>query len=112
MDYRYRDKFKAAARAAKIPWADKLRPHDLRHSCATMLLKNGVPVPTVAHVLGHSSPRITMDVYAHCLQDDLLNAMEGNSLSAPAKVVDVCDKDGTRHSEEQAQGTESKAVNS
>lgn len=38
--------------------------HDLRHSCAGLLLAAGVSMPKVAAVLRHSNPRITADVYA------------------------------------------------
>lgn len=39
--------------------------HDLRHSAATMMLAAGVPMPVIADILGHSSIRVTMDLYAH-----------------------------------------------
>jgi integrase len=38
--------------------------HDLRHSCAGLLLAAGTPMPKVAAILRHSNPRITADVYA------------------------------------------------
>ena len=40
-----------------------IRFHDLRHSCATILLASGVSLEMVSHVLGHSSVKITGDVY-------------------------------------------------
>lgn len=43
------------------------RLHDLRHSQATHLLTAGVPVHIVSARLGHSSPMVTMSVYAHVL---------------------------------------------
>jgi integrase len=43
----------------------ELRFHDLRHSAATLWLGHGVDVKTVADLLGHSTPVITMTVYAH-----------------------------------------------
>jgi integrase len=39
-------------------------PHDLRHSCAGLMFAAGVPVPKVAAILRHASPRITLTVYA------------------------------------------------
>jgi len=48
----------------------KIRPgrlHDVRHSHATHLLTEGVPVHFVAARLGHSSPMVTLSVYAHVL---------------------------------------------
>ena len=43
--------------------------HELRHTQATLLLRAGVPVDAVAKRLGHSSPIVTMTVYAHVLED-------------------------------------------
>ncbi|MFG3708523.1 tyrosine-type recombinase/integrase [Micromonospora sp. NPDC047670] len=37
----------------------RVRFHDLRHSCATMLYERGVPIEKIQDVLGHSSPTIT-----------------------------------------------------
>lgn len=39
--------------------------HGFRHFHATQLLSTGVPVATVSHRLGHSSPLVTMNTYAH-----------------------------------------------
>jgi len=47
------------ATAAGIPGADKLSPHSLRHSVATMLLDRGHPLHVVQDFLGHADPRTT-----------------------------------------------------
>jgi integrase len=39
--------------------------HELRHSQATFLMELGAPLPVLAEILGHSSIRITGDVYTH-----------------------------------------------
>ncbi len=44
-------------------------PHELRHSAASLLIAQGVPLKVVSEVLGHSSIRITADVYGHLLDD-------------------------------------------
>ena len=44
--------------------AERVGLHDVRHSCAGLLLAAGVSMPKVAAVLRHSNPRITADVYA------------------------------------------------
>jgi integrase len=49
--------------AAAAPPA--IRLHDLRHTHATILLTAGVPVHVVSQRLGHASPVITLQVYAH-----------------------------------------------
>jgi integrase len=43
----------------------ELRYHDLRHSCASILGAQGVPLTTVSKLLGHSSIQITGDIYTH-----------------------------------------------
>jgi len=48
-----------------------LRLHDLRHACATYLLAHGVEPRTVMEILGHSTIRLTMDLYGHVLPDRL-----------------------------------------
>lgn len=44
-------------------------PHALRHSAASLLIAQGVPLKTISEVLGHSSIRITADVYGHLLDE-------------------------------------------
>lgn len=44
-------------------------PHQLRHSAASLLLAQGVPLKVVSEVLGHSSIRVTADVYGHLIDD-------------------------------------------
>lgn len=43
--------------------------HAWRHSCATDLLAAGLDAVTVAHRLGHSSARVTLEVYGHVKDD-------------------------------------------
>lgn len=57
-----RDAFKAALRRANLP---PIRLHDLRHTCATLLLANGTHAKAVQEILGHSSIAMTLDLYAH-----------------------------------------------
>ncbi len=42
-----------------------IRLHDLRHTHATLLLADGVPVKIVSERLGHASATITLTVYQH-----------------------------------------------
>jgi integrase len=39
--------------------------HDLRHLAASMMIEQGMSVPYIARVLGHSSPSTTLSTYAH-----------------------------------------------
>ena len=56
-----------------------LRFHDLRHTCATLLLSEGVNAKVVSEMLGHASITITLNTYSHVLpdmQDSAADAME------------------------------------
>lgn len=58
---------------------ERMRFHDLRHSCASLLLAQGVPLSSIMDVLGHSSITTTRDVYAHLgdeLRDEAAQAMD------------------------------------
>ena len=48
----------------------KRRPHEARHTFATLALGAGVPVHVVSSVMGHARASITLDVYGHVLQTD------------------------------------------
>jgi integrase len=50
--------------AAKLP---TIRIHDLRHTCATLLLAQGVHPKVVQEILGHSQISLTLDTYSHVL---------------------------------------------
>ena len=47
------------------PWS----VHELRHVAASMMLAAGVPLKVVSESLGHSSIRVTADIYAHVLDE-------------------------------------------
>ena len=58
---------------------EDLRFHDLRHTCATLLLREGVNAKVVSEMLGHASIVITLNTYSHVLpdmQDSAADAME------------------------------------
>ena len=44
-----------------------IRFHDLRHTCATLLLTKGVHPKIVSEMLGHASIAITLDTYTHVI---------------------------------------------
>jgi len=44
-----------------------MRFHDLRHTAATLMLMNGIPLVVISRRLGHSKPSVTLDVYGHYL---------------------------------------------
>jgi integrase len=56
--------FKELLKQAGLP---EIRFHDLRHTAATLMLLNGIPVMIVSRRLGHSKPSVTLDIYGHYL---------------------------------------------
>lgn len=47
----------------------QVRFHNLRHSAATLLLEQGIHPKIVSELLGHTTIRVTMDIYSHVLPD-------------------------------------------
>jgi integrase len=64
---RPREVSKAFTRAAAAVGFQGMRLHDMRHNNASHLLAAGRPVPEVSKHLGHSSPEVTMRIYAHAI---------------------------------------------
>jgi integrase len=54
---------KAFAELSAAAGVRRIRFHDLRHSCATLLYELGVPIENIQDVLGHSTPVITKLLY-------------------------------------------------
>jgi integrase len=48
---------------------DTMQTHDLRKAFGSVLLTNGVDIMTVSHWMGHSSPAMTMGIYAKVLPE-------------------------------------------
>lgn len=57
----------------------KMRFHDLRHSCAGLLLANGVPLKQIQEWLGHSDRSTTANIYSHL--DAVTKADTGAAMS-------------------------------
>ncbi len=77
--------------------------HTLRHSAASVMLTNGVPIPVVSQILGHSGIAITVDVYGHVspeVSHEALNVLaealsaKGVSTSVSTPVVKRGRSDG------------------
>ncbi|MFJ4486538.1 tyrosine-type recombinase/integrase [Streptomyces longwoodensis] len=54
----------------------RVRVHDLRHTCASLLLAQGVDARTIMETLGHSTITMTLDTYAHVMGTTLRAAAE------------------------------------
>ena len=64
-----------------------IRFHDLRHSCASLLIKNHVPDKQVQEWLGHSDICTTMNIYAHL--DDQAKLASADTMSQVLKLPEV-----------------------
>ncbi len=76
-DKRLREVFGRICHRANLP---HIRPYDLRHSCASLLLAAGVHPKVVAERLGHSSVNLTLTTYSHVLptlQQDAADTLAG-----------------------------------
>jgi site-specific recombinase XerD len=51
--------------------SDKITPHSLRHTAASLLISNGAHAKAIQQLLGHSSISVTFDVYGHLFDADL-----------------------------------------
>jgi integrase len=64
-NFRKRVFYPAAREVGLVP--PPLRVHDLRHTCAALLIAQGAHVKEIAARLGHKNPNVTLAVYAHIL---------------------------------------------
>lgn len=62
----YRDYLKRYAIKAGVP---PIHVHDLRHSHASYLIHNNVPVTTISRRLGHANTSVTLSVYSHMYEE-------------------------------------------
>lgn len=70
--------------------ANGMRPirfHDLRHSCASLLLSNGVPMKQIQEWLGHSDFSTTANIYAHLDYSSKLSSAQ--AMAASLSLGDV-----------------------
>ncbi len=78
------EEFSRVLDAAGLP---RIRFHDLRHTAASLMLSHGVAALVVSKILGHSSPSITLGIYAHStldMQDHAASVIE--EIVAPVAV--------------------------
>jgi integrase len=57
-------KFKKLIKEVGLP---EIRFHDLRHTAASLMLNQGIPLLIVSRRLGHANPSITLDIYGHII---------------------------------------------
>lgn len=63
----------------------RMRVHDLRHGTATLLLARGVPMRDIADLLGHATPSVTANVYAHVTEEMRRKAVR--TLDRPTRMA-------------------------
>jgi integrase len=66
--------YKAMLDRAKLP---DCTFHDLRHTAGSLMLMAGARYAEVSEVLGHSSVKVTQDIYAHAFPETRREAMAG-----------------------------------
>lgn len=71
----------------------RIRLHDARHGCATLLTAAGVAPRVVMEILGHSQISITMDVHTHVTSDTQREAISHMD-RLPGGVSTVSDRPG------------------
>lgn len=60
---------------AQVP---RIRPNELRHSCASLLIDEGAPIERVADLLGHNSTRMVDLVYRHRVRPSIDTAVSSD----------------------------------
>jgi integrase len=66
-----------------------IRFHDLRHTAATLMLNNGVPVLVASKILGHSKASTTLDIYGHlipAMQEEAARIMDDLFTAIPIEL--------------------------
>ena len=88
----YQRHFRPAVAHTELP--EGLRFHDLRHTCAAILIANGRSMEEVKDHLGHSSIRVTSDCYGHlfpkarrALADGLEAIFQQAATAPPADIT-------------------------
>jgi len=64
-----------------------MRIHDLRHTCASLLLAQGVHPRVVMETLGHSQVSLTLDTYSHVGTQPRGGATDGRSAGHPSGFI-------------------------
>lgn len=77
--------FDPAVRAAGVT---RLKPHDLRHTAASLSIAAGANVKAVQRMLGHASAAMTLDTYADLFEADLDRVAERLDEAASAALAD------------------------
>ena len=78
-----------------------ITPHDLRHTCASLMRAAGADVKAIQQQLGHRNATVTLNTYTHLFEGDLaelMDRLEVHSATKPrpervlADIVDLADR--------------------
>lgn len=81
-----------------------IRFHDLRHSCASIMLKNGIPMKQIQEWLGHADFGTTANIYSHL--DYTAKQNSANTISSVFNFVDSKNKIEEQPKQEEKDKTE------
>ena len=76
--------------ALELAELKRIRTHDLRHTFASLLLQDGVSMVYVKEQLGHSSIKVTVDIYGHLVpgsNKEAVDKLDDPQLSAPIRTL-------------------------
>jgi integrase len=84
--------FEGAVKRAKV---QRVTPHDLRHTCASLAVSAGANVLALARMLGHKDPSVTLRIYADLFDTDLDALAASLNTYSPAEknsrnVLNMC----------------------
>jgi integrase len=71
-------------RAVERAQVQKITPHDLRHTCASLGVSSGANVLAMSRMLGHKDPSVTLRIYADLFDSDL----DALAVDLDAKIAD------------------------
>ena len=88
----------------------RIRFHDLRHSCASLLLTGGVPMKQIQEWLGHSDFSTTANIYAHLDYSSKITSAEVMLAGLEMKPTGAKDAEIQMMGGENSKGYEAKAL--
>jgi integrase len=84
--------------ALKVAGIGKVRFHDLRHTFASLLIEQGENIKYIQTQLGHSTPTVTLNVYAHLMKSTNQESacrLEGKIFGTGHNLVTINEKGAT-----------------
>lgn len=65
------------------------KPHELRHTCASLAIASGANIKVVQRLLGHQTAALTLDRYGHLYGDDLDAVAEAFDATVKSAAYDL-----------------------